>query len=74
MNSKEPQKRENRDSGARGSRLEIRLQLAEEAAFKEAAGISGISISAWARERLRWAAARELENARRPIRFLETKE
>lgn len=50
--------------------LEIRLASAEKQAFRDAAEVAGIPLSAWARERLRRAAVRELEEAARPIPFL----
>ncbi|RNJ49141.1 hypothetical protein D1O30_05545 [Methylocystis hirsuta] len=50
--------------------IEIRVQSDEKLAFKEAAELAGLPLSAWARERLRRAAIRELEEASRPIRFL----
>lgn len=51
--------------------LRIRVSAAEKEAFENAAAIAGISISAWARERLRRAAVRDLQDASRPIPFLE---
>jgi len=50
--------------------IEIRVQADEKTAFKKAAEIAGIPLSAWIRERLRRAAVRELENASMPIAFL----
>lgn len=41
----------------------IRVSAEEKAAFAEAAGLSGIPVSAWVRERLRWAATKELQMA-----------
>lgn len=51
--------------------LRIRVSDTEKEAFENAATIAGISISAWARERLRRAAVRDLQDASRPIPFLE---
>lgn len=51
--------------------LDVRLDESERAGFVSAANLSGLSLSAWVRERLRRAAIRELEEARRPIPFLE---
>jgi uncharacterized protein (DUF1778 family) len=51
--------------------IEIRVQGDEKAAFKQAADLSGIPMSAWIRERLRRAAVKELEDASRPIPFLQ---
>jgi hypothetical protein len=54
----------------RGEYLEIRVEAAEKQAFKDAAELAGLPMSAWVRERLRRAAVRELEDAARPIAFL----
>jgi hypothetical protein len=51
--------------------LDVRLALAEKQAFKEAAGLAGLPVSAWVRERLRQAAIRELEAAGIPVAFLQ---
>jgi outer membrane receptor for ferrienterochelin and colicin len=51
--------------------LKIRVSDAEKEAFQAAATIAGITVSAWARERLRRAAVRDLQDASRPIPFLE---
>lgn len=50
--------------------LKIRMDAAEKQAFSDAAGVAGIPVSTWMRERLRRAAVRELEEASRPIAFL----
>jgi hypothetical protein len=49
--------------------VEVRMSPAEKQAFREAAELAGIPLSAWIRERLRRAAIRELENASREIPF-----
>lgn len=49
----------------------IRVRASEKLAFTTAAEIAGISVSAWVRERLRLAAARELESAGKKIPFLK---
>jgi hypothetical protein len=54
----------------RSAYLELRLTEAEKSAFNNAAAIAGISTSTWVRERIRRAAARELEEAGLPIPFL----
>jgi len=53
--------------------MEIRVEPEEKAGFREAALLSGIPLSAWARERLRRAAIKELEDASRPIPFNKSK-
>jgi uncharacterized protein (DUF1778 family) len=50
--------------------IELRVNPAEKQAFKEAAGLAGISLSSWVRERLRLAAIRELENAGLSVPFV----
>lgn len=51
--------------------LKVRVSQYEKEAFQNAADIAGINVSAWARERLRRAAVRDLQDAGRPIPFLE---
>jgi uncharacterized protein (DUF1778 family) len=43
--------------------LELRLQPNEKAAFKDAAKLAGLALSAWVRVQLRKAAIREFEEA-----------
>lgn len=54
--------------------VRLRVSDREKLAFEEAASIAGLSLSAWARERLRWAATSELERADRPVAYLERTE
>ena len=51
--------------------LKLRVSGPEKEAFQQAADIAGITVSAWARERLRRAAVRDLQDAARPVTFLE---
>ena len=51
--------------------LEVRLEVTEKAAFKEAADVAGLPLSSWVRERLRVAARQELLAAGRTIAFLQ---
>jgi predicted HicB family RNase H-like nuclease len=55
---------------ARELSLDVRLDPSEKAAFQEAAELSGVSLSAWVRERLRQVARTELEGAGRQVPFL----
>jgi hypothetical protein len=55
---------------ARDEALLIRLSRNEKRGFGDAAKLAGIGVSAWARERLRLAAIRELEAGARQIPFL----
>jgi hypothetical protein len=54
----------------KGEYLEIRLETAEKQAFRDAADLAGLDLSAWVRERLRIAARKELESASQPVAFL----
>jgi hypothetical protein len=49
--------------------MRLRLQPQEKQGFEEAAELAGVALSAWVRERLRKAAAKELEAAGREIPF-----
>jgi uncharacterized protein (DUF1778 family) len=51
--------------------LELRLDAAEKQAFWDAANLSGMALSVWVRERLRKAARKELEDAEKPVAFLD---
>jgi uncharacterized protein (DUF1778 family) len=55
---------------AKADYLDIRLETNEKRAFKDAADLAGLALSAWVRERLRRAARDELQEARRPVAFL----
>jgi hypothetical protein len=55
---------------AKAELLEVRLETAEKEAFKEAADLAGLALSAWVRERLRRSARKELQEAGRPVPFL----
>jgi hypothetical protein len=50
--------------------LLVRLSPAEKKGFSDAAELAGIPLSAWVRERLRWAAVKELQAADRQVAFL----
>ncbi len=56
---------------AKGERFHVRLLPEEKEAFQAAAEIVGLSLSAWARERLRRASARELQDAGQPVAFVK---
>ncbi|HEX4077493.1 MAG TPA: hypothetical protein VHX61_01280 [Rhizomicrobium sp.] len=51
--------------------VEVRVTPEEKQAFRDAADIAGIPLSAWIRERLRLAAIRELEGVGQPIAFVK---
>jgi hypothetical protein len=50
--------------------LDIRLEATEKQAFRDAADLAGLDLSAWVRERLRTLARKELEAANQPVAFL----
>ena len=60
-----------RATGPRSERLLVRLEALEKDAFESAAEMAGVPLSAWVRERLRWAATKELQNAGRDVPFLK---
>ena len=51
--------------------LQIRLTDDEKRGFQSAAELAGIPLSSWVRERLRFAAIRDLESAGSQIPFVE---
>jgi uncharacterized protein (DUF1778 family) len=53
--------------------LDMRLEVSEKQAFRDAADLAGLDLSAWVRERLRTSARKELEGAGRPVAFLANK-
>lgn len=55
---------------ARSKPLQIRADAAEKEAFNAAAELAGASFSTWARERLRAAARKELQEAGQNVAFL----
>ena len=58
------------DARIKADYLDIRLLPAEKQAFRDAADLAGLDLSAWVRERLRMLARKELEAARRTVAFL----
>jgi hypothetical protein len=54
----------------RQTQILVRVTLEEKEAFEECAKLSGTSISAWVRERLRLSAAQEMSRAGRIAQFL----
>jgi hypothetical protein len=51
--------------------LDIRIGDAEKQAFRDAANLAGLDLSAWVRERLRAIARQELEAAGLPVPFMQ---
>ena len=51
--------------------LQLRVGALEKRAFEDAADVTGLALSAWVRERLRRAAIRDLEEAGRPVAFIQ---
>ena len=60
-------------SKAKAEYLDIRLEVAEKAAFLNAADLAGVPLSVWVRERLRRAARKELEEGGQSVPFLRRK-
>ena len=58
-------------SMAKEQTIQIRLTDAEKRGFQAAADLAGIPLSSWVRERLRFAAIRDLESAGVQIPFVE---
>lgn len=58
------------EADRRGDLLAIRLESLEKETFSQAARVAGLSLSSWARERLRMSAIRELEQAGLRAAFL----
>jgi hypothetical protein len=56
---------------ARSKNILIRLEPVEKEAFQQAALLSGLTLSAWVRERLRRAARIDLEDAGKQIPFVK---
>lgn len=56
---------------AKAAIMKLRLEESEKEGFEKAAALSSLPLSAWARERLRHAAVRELEAAGKEIPFIE---
>jgi hypothetical protein len=54
----------------KGKILQVRVEDAEREGFRAAAVLAGLDLSAWARERLRTAARKELTSAGREVAFL----
>jgi hypothetical protein len=50
--------------------LDIRLNPDEKQAFRDAADLSGLDLSAWVRERLRGCSRKELDAAGRRVAFM----
>ena len=55
----------------KGDLLKLRVQIEEKESFQTAADLAGVSLSAWARERLRKVALVELKEAGQSIAFLK---
>jgi uncharacterized protein (DUF1778 family) len=65
-------KRKPKQSGKepKGEYLELRLDVAEKQAFKDAADLRGMALSVWVREWLRRGARQELQDANKPVAFM----
>jgi hypothetical protein len=54
--------------------LDMRLEVSEKEAFRAAAELAGLDLSAWIRERLRRIARQELQEAGQAVAFLSKQE
>jgi uncharacterized protein (DUF1778 family) len=68
---KSPQTGRPKSADAKNTTIEFRLSDLEKQAFQDAADLAGIGLSTWVRERLRRSAIKELEDAARPIAFIQ---
>jgi hypothetical protein len=69
--NKRPRGRPKKSPGeAKAILLQVRVNAAEKEGFADAARLSGQDLSVWVRERLRQAAARDMEAAGQPVPFL----
>jgi len=67
-----PRGRPPKERGSTKTRyLQVRVSDPEKTAFDAAAGLAGLDVSAWVRERLRLAARSELEGYGKPVSFLK---
>jgi hypothetical protein len=55
----------------KGDYIELRVGVDEKQAFVDAANLHGMALSVWIREKLRRAARKELEDAEKPVAFLD---
>ncbi len=70
-----PRGRPRKDAAqSKGEYLDVRLEPSEKEAFKRAAELSGLALSAWVRERLRRAARAELQDAGESVPFLSRRQ
>jgi hypothetical protein len=58
-------------SATKSDSVLLRLEPREKRGFAEAANVAGAPLAVWMRERLRSAAARELEGVGRQVPFLD---
>ena len=71
-NKKKGPGRPRKSSGKRKSEaILVRVEPTEKRGFAEAASLAGIDLSVWVRERLRWAATKELQAGGRGVPFLD---
>jgi uncharacterized protein (DUF1778 family) len=59
---------------AKDELMQVRLDAREKQTFADAAALDGKDLSEWVRDRLRRIARQELEEANRPVPFLERRD
>lgn len=69
MNDPKKRGRPKKAGETKTDNLLIRLDPSEKEAFRSAAAFAGVSVASWVRERLRIAAARELESQGQQVPF-----
>lgn len=51
--------------------MQVRMPKSEIESYKDAAKLSGVSVSSWVRDRLRKAARQELQSSGKRVAFIE---
>lgn len=68
---KKTRKPKTNGSGVKEEYLELRLYAVEKQAFKDAADLQGLALSQWVRMNLRAVAQKQLQEANKPVAFIE---
>jgi uncharacterized protein (DUF1778 family) len=68
---KKTRKTKTNGSGVKEEYLELRLYAAEKEAFKDAANLFGMALSQWVRTNLRAVAQKQLQEAGKPVAFIQ---
>jgi hypothetical protein len=68
---KKTRKPKTNGSGVKEEYLELRLYTSEKQAFKDAADLFGMALSQWVRTNLRAVSQKQLQEAGKPVAFME---